>query len=116
MSAAADAVRAASLFAVDPAAMGGVCLRSQVHPARDQWLQLLRNLLPPAAPLRRVPFNIADGRLLGGLDLVATLRANRPVAEVGVLAATDGGVVVVSMAERLTAHTAACLNAVLDSG
>jgi magnesium chelatase subunit D len=38
------------------------------------------------------------------------------VAELGVLAATDGGVVVVSMAERLTAHTAACLSAVLDCG
>jgi magnesium chelatase subunit D len=54
--------------------------------------------------------------LLGGLDLTATIRANRPVAERGALAAADGGVVVVTMAERLTAHTAACLNAVLDSG
>ncbi len=116
MSTAADAALMASLFAVDPVAMGGVCLRSQVHPARDQWLHLLRALLPLAAPLRRVPFNIADSRLLGGLDLAATLKANKLVAERGVLAAADGGVVVVSMAERLTTHTAACLNAVLDSG
>ena len=116
MSTAGDAALAASLFAVDPTGLGGVCLRSQAHPARDRWLHLLRALLPVAAPLRRVPFNIADGRLLGGLDLVATLKAHKPVAERGVLAATDGGVVVVSMAERLTTHTAACLNAVLDSG
>ena len=116
MSTAGDATLAASLFAVDPAGLGGVCLRSQVHPARDQWLHLLRALLPLAAPLRRVPFNIADSRLLGGLDLAATLKANKLVAERGVLAAADGGVVVVSMAERLTTHTAACLNAVLDSG
>ncbi len=116
MSTAADAALLASLFAVDPAGMGGVCLRSQVHPARDQWLHLLRVLLPPDVPLRRIPFNIADGRLLGGLDLVATLRSNGPVAERGVLAATDGGVVVVSMAERMTMHTAACLNSALDTG
>jgi magnesium chelatase subunit D len=116
VSAAGDAVLAASLFAVDPAGLGGVCLRSLMQPARTDWLQMLRELLPEAVPLRRMPFNIADGRLLGGLDLVATLRANRPVGERGVLAATDGGVVVVTMAERLTAHTAACLNAVLDSG
>ncbi len=116
MSAAGDAALAASLFAVDPAGLGGVCLRSLVQPARADWLMMLRSLLPAALPLRRVPFNIADGRLLGGLDLAATLRANRPIAERGVLAASDGGVVVVTMAERLTAHTAACLNAVLDSG
>ncbi len=116
MSAADDASLAASLFAVDPAGLGGVCLRSPVQPARTQWLELLRCLLPPAVALRRIPFNIADDRLLGGLDLTATLRANRPVAERGALAAADGGVVVVTMAERLTAHTAACLDAVLDTG
>jgi magnesium chelatase subunit D len=116
MSAADDASLAASLFAVDPAGIGGVCVRSPVSPARDQWLQLLRDLLPPGTPLRRIPFNIADGRLLGGLDLIATLKANRPIAESGVLAMSDRGVVVVAMAERLTPHTAACLNQVLDAG
>ena len=116
MSAAGDAALVASLFAVDPAGTGGVCLRSQVHPARDQWLRLLRALLPADSPLRRIPFSIGDGRLLGGLDLVATLKAKRPVAERGVLAASDGGAVVVSMAERLAANTAAYLNSVLDGG
>jgi magnesium chelatase subunit D len=116
VSAVDDASLTASLFAVDPSGLGGVCLRSLVQPARTQWLQILRDLLPPAVPLRRMPFNIGDGRLLGGLDLTATLRANRPIAERGVLAATDGGVVVVTMAERLSPHTAACLEAVLDRG
>jgi magnesium chelatase subunit D len=116
MSAADDASLAASLFAVDPAGTGGVCVRSPVSPARDQWLALLRDLLPPETALRRIPFNIADGRLLGGLDLIATLKANRPIGESGVLAMSDGGVVVVAMAERLTPHTAACLNQVLDAG
>jgi magnesium chelatase subunit D len=111
-----DAALVAALFAVDPAGTGGVCIRSLVHPARDQWLQLLRDLLPADTAFRRVPFNIADGRLLGGLDLAATIQTQRLVAERGVLSAADGGVVVVSMAERLTAHTAACLAAVLDAG
>ncbi len=116
MSTQDDAALAASLFAIDPAAIGGVCIRSPVHPARDQWLRLLRELLPADTPVRRIPFNVADGRLLGGLDLAATLKAGHPVAERGVLAATDGGVLVLSMAERLTSHTAACINAVLDAG
>ncbi|MGD0503650.1 MAG: magnesium chelatase subunit D [Steroidobacteraceae bacterium] len=116
MSAAQDAAWAAALFAVDPAGLGGVCLHSLVQPARIQWLEMLRDLLPPAVPVRRIPFNISDGGLLGGLDLTATLASNRPIAARGALAATDGGVVMLCMAERLSAHTAACLNAVLDSG
>ena len=116
MSLLEDAELTASLFAVDPGGLGGVCLRSPVHPARDQWLQILRDLLPEAAPLRRVPFNIPDGRLLGGLDLIATLKANRPIAQRGVLADSDGGVVVLAMAERLSTATAARLSAVLDAG
>ncbi len=116
MSAVDDAVLAAALFAIDPTGVGGICVRSQVQPARAQWLQIVRELLPPEMAMRRIPCNIEDGRLLGGLDLVATLRANRVVAEQGVLAAADGGVILVSMAERLSAHTAACLSAVLDLG
>ncbi|MEO8755595.1 MAG: magnesium chelatase subunit D [Casimicrobiaceae bacterium] len=116
MSLLEDAALTASLFAVAPGGLGGVCVRSPVHPARDQWLQILRELLPDDAPMRRVPFNIPDGRLLGGLDLIATLKANRPIAQRGVLADSDGGVVVLAMAERLSATTAARLNAVLDAG
>lgn len=76
---------------------------------------MLRQLLPPAAPMRRIPLNINDTALLGGLDLGATLNAGRPVVQQGVLAAADGGVVVLAMAERISAGTAARLSAVLDN-
>lgn len=112
----ADAVLAASLFAVDPAGTGGVALRALAGPVRDRWLGVVRGLLPRGAPLRRVPLGIADGRLLGGLDLAATLRAGRPVAERGVLAQADGGAVLLAMAERLPADTAARVAAALDRG
>lgn len=113
---AADAAAAAALFAVDPTGTGGVCLRSPPHPVRDAWLALLRQLLPDGTRFRRVPFNIPDGRLLGGLDLVATLKAGRPVAGRGILAESDGGVVILTMAERLTADTVARIGAAMDSG
>jgi magnesium chelatase subunit D len=116
MSAADDAALCASLLALGCVDLGGACLRSLVQPARTQWLESLRELLPAALPIRRIPCNIPDSRLLGGLDLTATLRANRPIAERGALASADGGVVVIAMAERLSPHTAACLNAVLDCG
>jgi magnesium chelatase subunit D len=66
--------------------------------------------------MRRAPVGIPDSRLLGGLDLAATLRAGRPVAERGILAEADGGVVVLPMAERLEPGIVARLGASLDSG
>jgi len=116
MSFAEQAALTAALFSVDPHGMGGVCIHSQVQPQRDQWLRMLRELLPASAPLLRIPFNIADSRLLGGLDLVATLKSGKPVAERGVAAGADGGVLIVSMAERLSARTAGFLDAILDRG
>jgi magnesium chelatase subunit D len=111
-----DACLAAALFAVDPIGSGGISVRALPGPVRDLWLELLRELLPAELPLRRVPLHISDGRLLGGLDLAATLRAGRPVAERGLLAESDGGVVLLAMAERVARSTAAHISAALDNG
>ena len=112
----ADAALAAALFAVDPAGTAGVWLRALAGPVRDRWLRLLRELLPASDAVRRVPIHISDDRLLGGLDLSATLRAGRPVAQRGILAEADGGVVLLAMAERLSAGMGARLSRVLDVG
>ena len=111
-----DALLAATLFAVDPQGLGGVVVRAPAGPARDRWLAALRAQLPADTPLRRVPLAIADDRLLGGLDLAATLAAGRPIVQRGVLADAHGGVVVLPMAERMTAGTAARIAAALDAG
>ncbi len=111
-----DAPLIAALFAVDPAGLGGVAVRAPAGGERDEWLGLLRALLPPQTPIRRIPLNISDTALLGGLDLGATLNAGRPIAQQGVLAQADGGVVVLAMAERLSAGMAARLAAVIDTG
>ena len=110
---AADAALAAVLFAVDPPGLGGVCLRAGPSPARDAFLAIVKGCVQP---VRRMPLNIADGRLLGGLDIAATLRAGRPIAERGLLAEADGGVILVAMAERLTASVAGQLCATIDTG
>jgi magnesium chelatase subunit D len=111
----ADAVVAARLFAVDPVGTG-LLLRARAGPVRERYLAMLRAALPIAQPLKHLPLHIADGRLLGGLDLSATLRAGRPVAERGLLAEADGGVVVLAMAERLSAATLAHVTAAMDAG
>ena len=105
----------AALFAVDPCGLGGVSLRASAGQVRDEWLAHLKKLLPTGTPQRRIPLNINDAALLGGLDLGATLSAGRPIAQQGVLAHADGGVVLLAMAERVPLGTAARLAAVLDT-
>ena len=111
-----DAARAALLLAVDTAGLGGAWVRALPGPVRDRWLESLRAGLPVNTPWRRAPLHIADDRLLGGLDLTATLAAGRPIAERGLLAEADGGVVVLPMAERLAPSAAARIANVLDAG
>lgn len=110
-----DAVIAAHLFAVDPIGAGGILVRSRAGPVRDRWLAVLRAALSPALPLKHLPLQIADGRLLGGLDLGATLLAGRPVAERGLLSQADGGVLMLAMAERLSSATTAHVTAAMDA-
>jgi magnesium chelatase subunit D len=107
-----DALIAAQLCAIDPG-LGGMVLRGE---GRDVVVEAMRAAMPADAPFRKIPVHIDDERLLGGLDLAATLAADRPVARKGLLAEADGGLVVVPMAERLEAGIASRIAAVLDTG
>lgn len=110
----ADARVVAALFAVDPSGLGGVALRGGPGPAREAWLATLARALGSDAPTRRMPAGMDDERLIGGVDLVATLAAGRTVASKGLLAEADGGVVIIPMAERLPAPVAALIGGALD--
>lgn len=111
-----DAALAARLLALDPVALGGAVVRARPGPERDAWLQTLRAALPGGTLVKRCPPGIADERLLGGLDLGATLALGAPVASRGLLAEADAGVVVVPMAERMPAETAARIALAHDRG
>lgn len=113
---AADARQAAMLFAIDPVGLGGIVVRGLPGPVRDGWLSLSKNILPAEAPLHRVPTHTSVDRLLGGLDLTATLNTGRPVQERGLLAAIDGGFLILPMAERLPASSAALIATAQDTG
>ncbi|MBU2410007.1 MAG: magnesium chelatase ATPase subunit D, partial [Gammaproteobacteria bacterium] len=110
-----DAELVAALLCVDPVGLGGVALRAAAGEARDAWLALTRSLMPHGTPWRRVPLHIQEDRLLGGLDLAATLQAGRPVLQSGLLAECDGGIAVLCMAQRVDAGAAARMAAVLDT-
>jgi magnesium chelatase subunit D len=110
-----DAVLAAALLAVDPVGLGGACMRARAGPVRDAWLAHFA-LLAPERDVVRVPVGIEDDRLIGGLDLAATLAAGRPVFAQGLLAEASGKTLVLSMAERCSAGLAARIGGAADGG
>jgi magnesium chelatase subunit D len=114
VSTAEDLLDAVKLLAIDPGL--GVRLRGGPSPMRDGFLATLRGGLAEGAPWQKLPAGVTDDRLLGGLDLAATLAAGRPIAERGLLARANGGVVITAMAERMDLGIAARLAAVLDTG
>jgi magnesium chelatase subunit D len=112
----ADAVWAAAMLAVDPAGLGGMAIRAWSGPLRDSFLKNFCDLVPAGAPVKKMPLHISDDRMLGGIDLTATLQGGRPVQARGLLAEAADGVLIVSMAERLAAGSAARLTAAMDDG
>ena len=109
----ADALLAVRLLAIAPQKLGGICLRGG-GPARDLVLGYLKVTLPETSPSRRLPANIDDEGLLGGVDIAASLAEGRAVERAGLLSEVRGGVVVVPMAERLREATAGRLAQTLD--
>lgn len=110
-----DATHAAALLAVDPAGLGGIALRARPGPVRDTWLESAAALFTNV-PWRKIPPTVSEARLLGGLDLAATLKSGQPVSQRGLLSECDGGVALLAMAERCNAATAAHIACALDRG
>lgn len=109
---------AALLLAVDARGLGGLLLDHPVHESARLLTDALRAWMPQygpgPTPLRRLPAGISADRLYGGVDLAATLTTGRLVSDRGVLAAADGGLLVVPMAERLGVPARTALCEVLD--
>jgi len=106
-----DAVLAARLFALAPATYKGMVLRGN-SPAREALVAALG----AAVTLRRMPGHIDDERLLGGIDLAASLSAGRPIRQTGLIEEARGGALLAGMAERMDGSIAGRLAQALDEG
>ena len=111
-----DALIAATLFAREPVLLGGMVIKAHAGPVRDRYLDFLKSRIPEGTPFRKLPLSIQDERLLGGLDLSATLNTGKPVLSQGLLAEVHGGVLLVPMAERMSGPLAARLASAMDRG
>jgi magnesium chelatase subunit D len=104
-----DAVLAARLFVLAPRTFGGMALRGG-SPARDA----LVSALGEAITLRRLPGHVDDERLLGGIDLAASLSAGKPIRQRGLIEEAAGGALLAGMAERMDSSIAGRLVQALD--
>jgi magnesium chelatase subunit D len=111
-----DAQTTAALLAIDPHGLGGICVKSQFGPIRDAWFAFLETQIVPGAHFQKIPLQIQDEQLLGGLDLEATLSYGKPIYSSGLLAKSHGGFIVLPMAERVSPHTIAHILQVVDRG
>lgn len=104
-----DALLAARLLTLSPSTFGGIVLRGP-SPAREALVYAI----DAAIPTRKLPGHVDDERLLGGIDIAASLAAGRPVEQAGLLTEAAGGLLLVPMAERLADAIAGRLAQALD--
>ncbi len=87
-----DVAKQALLFlAVDPS-LAGVALAAATGSGKSTLARAFAALLPDNAPFVELPLNVTEDRLIGGLDLEATLARGERVVEPGLLARAHGGV------------------------
>jgi len=111
-----DAALAARLFLTAPSLFGGMVLRGS-SPARDALVTALTDAFKAAdKPMRRMPGHIDDERLLGGIDIAASLAGGKAVQQSGLLDEAAGGAVIVPMAERIEHRVAGRLIQRADDG
>ena len=87
-----DLARQAMLMlAVDPG-LGGVVIPAAVGSGKSTLARAFADLLPAECPFVELPLNVTEDRLIGGIDLEATLARGQRVVQRGLLAQADGGV------------------------
>ena len=104
-----DARLAARIFLQSPLRLGGMVLRGS-SPARDALVAAIADQIA----CRKLPGHVDDERLLGGVDIAASLAAGRPVEAKGLLAEAAGGCLIVPMAERMEPAISGRLAQALD--
>ncbi|MCM2562026.1 magnesium chelatase subunit D [Lutimaribacter sp. EGI FJ00015] len=100
---------ALALLSIDPVGLGGIVVRARVGPVRDAFLAELGSI---HLPCRRIHPDISDEALFGGLDLSATLTAQKVVFSRGLM--YEPAAIVLTMAERTAPTLAAKLAQAID--
>ena len=98
-----DEARSALLLCAVNPRIGGVLLSGEKGTAKSTVVRGLAELLPGRV-MRTLALGTTEDRLVGGLDLEATLATGRPVLQPGLLSEVDGGVLYVDEVNLLDDH------------
>ncbi len=107
-----DAITCLQLLQIDPYGFGGIWLRAPFGPVRERWLQALHT---SSIRCVKLPGSVDLERLLGGIDLSATLQTGRLHMQSGLLQQANQGVVCISMAERFPSALIAPMTQAMDT-
>ena len=88
------AKQALMLLAVDPS-LGGVVIPSAVGSGKSTLARAFADILPDGTPFVELPLNVTEDRLIGGVDLEATIASGQRVVQHGVLSKAHKGVLYV---------------------
>ncbi|NTU67246.1 MAG: magnesium chelatase ATPase subunit D [Chlorobiaceae bacterium] len=88
------AKQALMLLAVDPS-LCGVVIPSAVGSGKSTLARAFADILPEGTPFVDLPLNVTEDRLIGGVDLEATLATGLRVVQHGVLSKAHKGVLYV---------------------
>ena len=106
---------ACALLALDGEGLNGAVLKGPGGPAQDSFIDALRHMLRERT-FFRLPPHVGLDRLTGSIDVAATLKSGTPHYDKGLIAEADGGVLLLTSAERLTPDKAALIAAAMDTG
>jgi magnesium chelatase subunit D len=108
-----DALLAAACMAVAPQAVKGIQIRASAGPLRDFWFGYYTKLV--RAPVQKVPCTVDEERLLGGIDIAASLTLGKPTKQAGLLYSSTNQTLILAMAERLQQRSAALIAQALET-
>jgi magnesium chelatase subunit D len=108
-----DALMAAACMAVAPREVKGIQVRASAGPLRDFWLAYYTRLV--RAPIQKIPCTVDEERLLGGIDIAASLTLGKPSNQAGLLRGAANQTLVLAMAERLQQRSAALIGQALET-
>lgn len=107
-----DAMTSLQLLQIDPYSFGGIWVRAPFGPVRECWLQ---HLSQTSLNTVKLPGHIDVERLLGGIDLSATLQSGKLHMQSGLLQQADQGLVCISMAENFPSALVAPITQAMDT-
>jgi magnesium chelatase subunit D len=110
---------AIELVRAQPRLCNGIWLKSAAGAARDAWWQSARQRwsdVPSLQRVQRIPSSVGVARLLGEIDITASVISGKRQATTGLLQTAADSIAVVSMAERMDASIAAVISQLLDGG